>query len=371
VISGFERPVGVVGDLGGGSLELVQVNGHHVGTGASVKLGGLALQDRSGGNLKAAERIVRLDLDGLPQLDAMDGQDFFAVGGTWRALGMLHQRQTGYPLNVMHGYVISAREAADFLKIVERADASTLAAVEEVSQARRPLLTYGALVLEHLIRRGKPRSVVISAQGVREGLLFEQTVESERAIDPLMAGARDYNILRSRNPAHADDLSQWMKRLFNNIGLSETQADGRIREATCLLSDIGWRAHPDYRGEQSLNVIAHAAFLGIDHPGRALIALAIFHRYAGLKETSDMANRLRTLLSPRQADRALLLAAALRVAYLISGAMPGILPRTAITLDDNRLRLNLPADLSPLWSDRVAGRLKQFGKLIGKDVVSN
>ena len=146
------------------------------------------------------------ELDKLPQIEAMKGRDFYAVGGTWRALATLHQHQVHYPLNVMHGYTLPAKDVADFVKLVEKADLTGLDAIDAVSSARRPLLAYGALVLDELIKRGKPRAVIISAQGVREGLLHEQLSDEERAADPLLRAARDYNHLRARDPRHVGTL---------------------------------------------------------------------------------------------------------------------------------------------------------------------
>lgn len=367
VISGFDDPDGVVGDLGGGSLELISVRNGTVGQGASVPLGGLALLDRSRGSLKAAEKIVKDELDKLPQLAAMRGRDFFAVGGTWRALATLHQRRANYPLNVMHGYGLPAKDVADFVKLVERADATVLDAIEAVSSARRPLLAYGALVLDEVIKRGKPRSVIVSAQGVREGLLHEQLPAEQRLADPLLQAARDYNLLRARDPRHAADLIEWTRGIIETAGLSQDEPPARLVEAVCLLSDIGWRAHPDYRGEQSMNVIAHAYFTGVDHVGRAFLALTIFLRYAGLKASSPAAAGLRTLLSPSLFARAMLIAATFRVAYLLSAGMAGILPRIQATCVDKRLVLRFPEDLAPLASERVEGRLKQLARLLDRD----
>lgn len=366
VLSGFVRPDGVVGDLGGGSLELVDVLGENVGQGVSVPLGGLALQDRSGGSLKAAERIVREELDALPQIEAMKGRSFYAVGGTWRALARLHMRQTNYPLNVMHAYTLPPKDVADFARMIERVDADILDSIEAVSSARRPLLAFGALVLDHLIRKGRPGAVVISAQGVREGLLHEQLDPSDRAADPLLRATEDYNTLRSRDPAHAAELIRWVDAFLESAGLEESAEERRLRHAACLLSDIGWRAHPDYRGEQSLNVISHAAFIGLDHPARAYLSLAVFYRYAGLKDDSATM-RLRELVTPRMLDRARLLGAIMRVAYLLSAAMHGLLPRMQLMATGKKVVLAVPAELSAMASERVAGRLKQLGKLLGKD----
>ncbi|KRE13959.1 exopolyphosphatase [Bosea sp. Root381] len=367
ILSGFDNPDGVVGDLGGGSLELISVAGGKTGRGASVPLGGLALLDRSKNSLRQAEKIVKDELDKLPQVAAMRGRDFYAVGGTWRALATLHQHQVNYPLNVMHGYALSARDVADFVKLVEKADLTGLDSIDSVSSARRPLLAYGALVLDELIKRGRPRSIIISAQGVREGLLHEQLSPAERAADPLLRSARDYNHLRARDPRHADDLIAWSRTILESAGLPTHGLSERMIEAVCLLSDIGWRAHPDYRGEQSMNVIAHAYFTGVDHVERAFLALSIFHRYAGLKSSSAAAAALRSLLPPPILERALLLAAIFRVAYLLSAGMAGLLPRMQASCVDGRLVLRLPEDLRQLASERVIGRLKQLAKLLGRE----
>jgi exopolyphosphatase/guanosine-5'-triphosphate,3'-diphosphate pyrophosphatase len=368
VISGFAEPHGVVGDLGGGSLELIAVDGDRVGQGISLPIGGLALLDKSKGQIKLADKIVREQLEDHPQVTAMRGKDFFAVGGTWRALATLHQRQCGYPLSVMHGYTVPARDVADFARLVERADTSMLEAIDAVSSARRPLLAYGALVLDALIKRGRPRAVVISASGVREGMLHDMLPERERRVDPLLRGAQDYNQLRSREPRHAADLVEWVQKLVASAGLPQDEMDRRLQDAACLLSDIGWRAHPDYRGEQSLNVIAHAAFSGVDHTGRAFLALTVYHRYAGLKSGSLSSESLRPLLTPNLLERSLILASAFRVAYLLSAGMPGILPRATLTCVDSRLVLRLANDLHALSSERVTSRLKQLAKLLGREL---
>ena len=121
-------------------------------------------------------------------------------------------------------------------------------------------------------------------------------------------------------------------------GLDETAEERRLRHAACLLADIGWRAHPDYRGEQSLNIIAHAAFVGVDHPGRAYLALAVFFRHVGLVD-EELSPRLRELASTRVLDRARVLGAALRVAYLVSASTTGVLPKTPMMVERGRLVL--------------------------------
>src|SRR6266851_3261512 len=248
VVSGFHRPDGIVGDLGGGSLELSEIRGPRVRPGVTLPLGGLALQDLSSKSIKKAEKIVRTALADARLLEDGKGRIFYAIGGTWRALARLHMWQTGYPLHVMHGYVIGAKEAFDFSSLVHRVDPEMLSQIEVVTDARRPLLAYAALVLENLVQIARPKDVVVSALGVREGLLYSMLDAKERDQDPLIAAASELNVLRSRSPAHGEELIAWTDRFMASSGLEETAEERRLRHVACLLADIGWRAHPDYRG---------------------------------------------------------------------------------------------------------------------------
>jgi exopolyphosphatase/guanosine-5'-triphosphate,3'-diphosphate pyrophosphatase len=368
VVSGFHRPDGIMGDLGGGSLELTDVRGHRVQPGITLPLGGLALQDVSKKSIKKAEKLVKKALGEVRLLEGGKGRSFYAIGGTWRSLARLHMWQKGYPLHVMHGYVIPAKEAYEFSGLVHRVDTETLSQIEAVADARRPLLSYAALVLEHLIDMARPKDIVISALGVREGLLYSMLDAEERREDPLIAAAQELNVLRSRSPAHGQELITWTDRFMASTGIEETAEERRLRHAACLLGDIGWRAHPDYRGEQSLNIIANAAFVGIDHPGRAYLALAVFFRHVGLID-EEVSPRLRELASTRVLDRARVLGAALRVAYLVSASTTGVLPKTPMVVERGRLVLRFENGLKTLAGERVFVRLRQLARLIGREPV--
>jgi exopolyphosphatase/guanosine-5'-triphosphate,3'-diphosphate pyrophosphatase len=364
VVSGFFHPDGVVGDLGGGSLELTEVTGAEIGSGITLPLGGLSLQALSGGSVKKAQRIAREALARAPQLGLLKGRTFYAVGGTWRALARLHLTARNHPLRVMHGYDLDPEEGLDFLRFVEREDARSLKNIEAITEARRPLLAYGAIVLEEIIRAADPRRIKVSALGVREGLLFERLDPEARARDPLLAAAAEFNLLRSRSPQHCEELRPWSDRFFETLGFDETENERRLRHAACLLADIGWRAHPDYRGEQSLNLIAYAGFVGLDHPGRAYLALSVFFRHEGL--SLDKASPLLVKLAgPRLLERARLLSALMRVAYPISVAMEGVLPHVPLFARRDEIILQLPTGMAALANERLTNRMRQLAKLAG------
>jgi len=367
VVSGIHNPDGIVGDLGGGSLELIDVRGSRVRSGVTLPLGSLALQDSSHKSLKRAERIVKTDLSGVAQLKSGRGRAFYAVGGTWRALARIHIVQSGYPLRVMHGYSIPAADALDFAQRLRRlASANMLANIEVVADARRPLLTYAALVLEYIIRVARPKTIVFSTFGVREGLLYELLPQTERARDGLTCAAQDLNELLSRSSRHAKELIGWTDRFVRVMRLRETEEDRRLRHAACLLSDIGWRVHPDHRGEETLSLITNGNFGSVSHQGRAFIALSVFYRYAGLSEENQPPAVIRALVPPAMDERARVLGAAFRVAHLVSAARPGVLPAIHFRSRGRKLMLVFEHRMVDLVADRVGNRFRQLARLVGR-----
>jgi exopolyphosphatase/guanosine-5'-triphosphate,3'-diphosphate pyrophosphatase len=366
VLSGIHEPNGIAGDLGGGSLEVIDIRNTKIGNGETFPIGGLRLEEAADKSIKKAEKLVAEALEGSKVLGKGEKRPFYAIGGTWRSLARLHMRQTGYPLHVMHQYSIEPDEASDFCRMVAKRDIDSLDSIEVVSRNRRALLPYGALVLDQVIKVMNPSMIVMSALGVREGHLYDLLDREEQAKDPLISACEELAYLRSRSPRHVKELGPWSGMVFQALGLDETTEEARLRVAACLLGDIGWRAHPEYRGEQSLNLIAHAAFIGIDHPGRAYLALANFYRHEGLID-EGLSPHIRELASTRLIERARALGATLRVAYLISGAMPGVVGRTKVMTRGRALTLILPRDLAPLAGARVSGRLAQLAKLAGRE----
>ncbi|MDX8433377.1 MULTISPECIES: exopolyphosphatase [Mesorhizobium] len=369
VISGFHPANGIAGDLGGGSLELIDINGEAIGDGITLPLGGLRLQDMAKNSLAQAQKIAREQLARAKLLKGGQGRVFYAVGGTWRNLARLHMEMSNYPLGVMHHYEIPADSVLSFLKQVTKAEIEKVRGIEGVSKNRRSLLPYGAVVLQEIMAAMQPSKIVVSALGVREGFLYSLLDEAEQKADPLISAAEELALLRSRSVHHAHELVEWTGKAFAAFGIDETGDEARYRHAACLLADIGWRAHPEYRGRQSLNIIAHASFIGVDHPGRAYLALAGAYRHDGIFN-EGIAPEIKALAPPRILERARLLAAMMRVVYLLTAAMPGIMPRLKWENRPNgALALVLPASLADLYGERPAGRLAQLARITNRRLV--
>ena len=368
IVSGFADTDGIVGDLGGGSLELIDVTRLDVGKGITLPLGGIRLSEASGGSPAQARIIARKYLRTAGLLNKGAGRAFYAVGGTWRALGALHMEARNYPLHMIQGYELGFSDAMDFLNDVVTAKDQKDPAYAAISKSRRNLLPFGAVALQETIAIMKPSRVFFSAQGVREGYLYSLLPEREKARDPLLSAAGELAILRARSPEHARELAEWTGRVMPLFGITETPEEARYRETACLLADISWRAHPDYRGLQALNLIAHGTFVGITHPGRAFIALANYYRFEGLSDDA-VSSSLAGIAPPRLRELAKLLGGLLRVAYLFSASMPGVVPHIAFrkaSASDVDLELVVPSDYAELAGERLDARLQQLAKLTGK-----
>ncbi|MEO1205900.1 MAG: Ppx/GppA phosphatase family protein [Pseudomonadota bacterium] len=364
----FCKPNGVVGDLGGGSLELLNVQNGGADHATSLGLGGLRLIEKSNGDIGKALSLIDRVLDKVEWLDIGAKRSFFMVGGTWRAFAKLHMERTSYPLHVMQGYRMSVDEALALAKELRTADPlSSVDAISTVSRSRREILPFGAAALERVLLRMKPKDVVTSVFGVREGLIYDMLPTNERRKDPLISFCTDYARLRSRSPEHAMELCSWTAPLFEKGDLAESSDERRLRHAACLLSDIAWRAHPDYRGEQSLNVVAHAALTGLGHQGRIFLALAIYHRHEG-KNGNDLdgiSNRMKKLISKRDQKRSKIIGLAIRAAHMLAVGMPGVVTRTPLSFEGDTLVLTIPKSLAALDGVRVKRRFQTLADAVG------
>ncbi|MDR7146612.1 exopolyphosphatase [Rhizobium sp. BE258] len=369
IISGFFHPDGIAGDLGGGSLELIDIKEREIGKGITLPLGGLRLSEYAGGSLDKARAFARKHVRSAGKiLEKGAGRTFYAVGGTWRNIAKLHMELSQYPLHMMQGYEVTLEGMMQFLDQVEVARDSKDPAFQAVSKHRRALLPFGAVAMKEVLSAMKPSIISFSAQGVREGYLYSLLSEGERRADPLLAAAGELAILRARSPEHARELAEWTGRMIPSFGISETEEEGRYRQAACLLADISWRAHPDYRGLQALNLIAHSSFVGISHPGRAFIALTNYYRFEGLHDDGSTAP-LAKIAGPQFVERAKLLGGLLRVVYLFSASMPGVVKNLHFrksSQPDVDIELVVPHDYHDFTGERLEGRLQQLSKLTNK-----
>lgn len=369
IMMGFVDPDGIAGDLGGGSLELIDISSDKLKQAVTLPVGGLRLIDATGNKIEKAQPLIDEAFAQVPWLGQGAGRPFYAVGGSWRAIAKLHMEQTNYPLHVTHGYAIPTLEAIAFCEFLRKTKKlSGMAGFEGLAKARREVLPFGALVMERLLRSLNPSEVVFSVFGIREGLIYSLLPAHERRKDPLLSFCAEYAALRSRSVEQAWELCKWTDPLFEPPGPKETPEERRLRYAACLISDIGWREHPDYRGEQSLNLLAHSGLSGVDHPGRVFMALAIFYRHAGASQehAAELSERLKLLISKRAQKRARIVAAAIRTAHMLSVGVPGVIDEAPLSYEGDKLVLTIPKTYAGLDGERFRRRFETLAQLVEK-----
>lgn len=361
VLAGIPEADGLVADLGGGSLDMVTVKTGKSGMALTLPFGPLRLMDIAHGDPDSARKLVDDGLSVLTNFDKLEGRSLYAVGGVWRSFARVDMEDINYPLHVLHNYRIPASRALRLCKGLSRLSKKSLDKMKIVSRRRAEALPYGAVVLERLLAATNIRDVVISAYGLREGLLYQRLSDDERARDPLIEFAAASNQRHSRTPPHADEMFQWMTPLFPD----EDAEMRRIRQAVCYFSDIGWRRHPDDRALGTFDQVLTAPFAGAEHRARALIATAIFHRYTG-DEDFPREIAAHDLLNDTDDIAARRIGLAARLAFALTASAVGELPHYRLRMTPTRVLLDVSRRRENIAGEPVQKRLGALANCFGR-----
>ncbi len=364
LLAGIPEADGVAGDLGGGSLELVSIKQGKIKTGVTLPLGPLRLMDISGGQMTTAAEIIEEAFANAPVLKKLEGRAFYAVGGAWRNLARIHMTRTGYPLRVIQQYAIPRHEALLLTEEVSRMTPADIRQAGDVSERRAETLPLASLVLNRLLAMSGARNLVFSVLGVREGVLYANLPKKKRKADPLLSATWDFARRYSRSPAHELELCEWSGHLCGPNGIECTRRWTRLRLAAAMLADIGWRAHPDYRGSRAFTLVSQANFTSIDHYSRAFLALCVYFRYQGVFTAPPA--EIAALVDDKAIHRARVMAGLFRLAYMLSAAMPGALPNIPLEMDEETVTLRLSGEYAALKGETVEKRLAQLARALSR-----
>lgn len=356
-LSGIPEANGVVGDIGGGSLELIEVGGGRTGRSATLPLGPFRMR-----SLPPKQRADFIDeaLFTAQWIEEARGRNLYLVGGAWRAIARIYMSQTGYPLHIIHHYQVDAATLRDFSRFLARQSTVSLAGIPGVPQRRLEVLSSAALVLSRLIGHLSPSNVVFSAHGLREGLWYAALSPKQRNQDPLLAACRALAMRESRFGPHGEKLFRFLAPAFPN----ESEAEGRLRLAASLMSDISWRVSPDYRADQASRRILLAPLSAFDHPARAFVALAVYARYQGsLEGAVELPGS--TLIDHKAARRALAIGLGLRFAHTITGGTAAPLATMRLAQKEERLVLEIQPKAARLIAETSTRRLEAFARGLG------
>jgi len=360
LLSGVPAADGLLGDLGGGSLDLVVLDKGKFRQNATLPLGHLILPERAGDVPAKAKAIVNEHLEGLPWIGRIKGRSLYAVGGSWRTIARMFIEQTRHPLHVIDNYAIETEEALRLADLIAGLSPRTLLKIPTIPNRRAETLPYAAMVMRALLEIARPARMIFSGFGMREGKLLESLPPAMRKQDPLVSGAATLAERAGRFSISGEEIRDWIEPLFPD----DNPDARRLRLVASLLSDIGWTEHPDYRGEHAFHRVLRLPFAGLTHSDRVHLALAIFVRYNGAAD-SPLVAPVMSLLRKGELEQVQVLGLALRLAHTVSGSAPGLLSRTSLKIKKNELVLQVPEDGTPFVSETVERRLRTLGRAKG------
>jgi exopolyphosphatase / guanosine-5'-triphosphate,3'-diphosphate pyrophosphatase len=359
VLSAIPDADGIVGDLGGGSLELVDIAEGEVVETASLPFGVLriaALAEKGGNSLS---KKVAKAVDVVDFRQRGKKRPFYMVGGSWRALARLDMLISDYPLPITHHYRMKPERPAQLQKAIASLDLADLKSLPSLSVSRMPSLPHANLLLKVLVEELKPSELIVSSFGIREGLLYDDLDTRTRALDPLIEAAREAGRGLGRFAEHGALLDRWIAPIFRE----DDEVLARLRLVACLLADVAWQANPDFRAERGVDMALHGNWVGIDGPGRVMIAQALFSNF-GARGFDDF--EVASLCTSEQLRRASHWGLAMRLGQRLSGGVAASLERSRLALKDGLVRLELRKGDEALYGETVERRLRTLATALGK-----
>jgi len=364
VIAGSPRADGLVGDLGGASLELTRITGGEPGSGVTLPLGPFAFPAPF--NPDAAKAAVARELRAISSGYA--ARTFNAVGGAWRTLAQLHMRLADYPLGIIHQYELSRADALEAARFIEGQSRGSLERIEGISKRRVETLPHAAAVLEGLIEGLGLQRVVLSAYGLREGLLFESMNRLTRQENPLVAGCAALGGRPQAAETLGAALDAWLQSAFERLEPAFGARDGVLLAAACRLADFGAQLHPDHRADLVFEQVLRAPIAGADHAERVFLACAAFGRHTA-SSVNPAPHIVGRLLTPERYQRARAIGAAVRLGCDLSGRGPDLLTRARLEFKPDAVILQAEAGWEvALLGDPVGKRAATLAGLLDREL---
>ena len=307
---------------GGASLELTRLADGEPGKGVTLPLGPFAIDDR--GRFDPVKVRATVERCLRPLASRFSAKSFNAVGGAWRNFALIHMRMSGYPLEIIHQYEIEARDALNAAAFLGRQSRGSLERIEGISRRRLETLPHAALVLEGLIQHLGIERIVLSAYGLREGLLLESVSPRLRRRDPLVEGCAALGARYALAEPLGAALEAWLCEPFSHLEPVFDSRDRTLLAAACRLAELGAQLHPDHRARLIFDQVLRAPIAGMDHAERVFLACAAFARHSASPNFPQPEITTRLLTGERR-DRARAIGAALRLGCDLSGRNPELL----------------------------------------------
>ena len=345
---------GVVFDLGGGSLQLVEVLSRHAGRLGSWPLGAVRMTEHFLADddppSKKARKALRAHVAELLADEAAwlprSGRRIVGIGGTMRNLAAAAQAEAGMPSNGVQGFAITRDALGDLIDRLQSTKAAERGSVKGVKYARADLILAGALVVDSVLVHGEFEAIEVTEAGLREGIFFASYLDGD---PPLFDDVRRSSIVNlaaryNVDPAHTEHVARLALGLFDELAEQGLHPGDRWERellfCACTLHDIGMSVDYDDHHKHSRYLILNAGLPGFDPREVALIAQAARYHRKGTPEFAELAPVVRD----GDEDRLNRLALLLRLAEDLERSRDQSVRAAHVAADNGTIRLELEAD---------------------------
>ncbi len=351
VLLGWPQADGLVCDIGGASMELAEVRQGTIGHCLSAPLGPMLFNRPM--DADTMTRTIRQQIRALRKEFRGSYRALYLVGGSWRTIAKIDMARRAYPLRVINEYSLSRDALARTLTLIETSAAANQLGKLNVSPDRIHLVPIAARILRALVDDLQTEEIAVSAYGIREGVLYDNMPGKLRKRDPLIEACLHAEYASARMPGYGSLMFSFIAPLLKSC----TDEQQRLIQAACILHDVSWRAHPDYRAVSCFDFATRASLGGIDHAGRVFLAYALFNRYKNTNVPA-YAQSMLGLLTPEETERAVMVGKALRFAAMLTVGSPDSLGRLKFKPRRHVLTLELPQSVAIVLGETVMERFR-------------
>jgi exopolyphosphatase/guanosine-5'-triphosphate,3'-diphosphate pyrophosphatase len=284
---------GVVLEIGGGSLQLIQVVDRRAKALSSFTLGAVRLTERflpgdGPARKKDMQRLrghVRDTLKGLSWLSE-SGSRLVGVGGAVRNLAAAAQHAAG-PIELgIQGFVISPSALADLVHTLAALPPSERGTVPGIKPERGDIILAAALVLETVVELGGFDGLEATEAGLRDGVFLARTMlaDGEPLFDDVReAAVRNLAIQYESDMTHVEHVARLALQMHDSLVKQKLFApkpgERELLWAASMLHDVGMTISYDDHHKHSRYLILEAELPGFDPRERMLIAqMSRYHR---------------------------------------------------------------------------------------------
>ncbi|RQD68893.1 MAG: exopolyphosphatase [Tindallia sp. MSAO_Bac2] len=290
---------GITIDIGGASTEIGWIEKNQLKEAVSLDFGAVTLTEKYIGRetispekVAKVEACITKELEKLEWLKALKHYPVIGLGGTIRTLAKMDKHKIGYPLESLHNYQMTFDEVEEAYSKVTRGTVPEIKKLPGINKDRADIIAAGLAPVHALMKRMKTEKLVISGNGLREGVFFEQYLKEidypKPVLEDVLFHSAD-NIIKNfgMNEKHCHRVKKLALALFDQTselhGMGENER--KLLAVAALLHDLGMCIDYYNHHKHGFYLALNVRINGLRNRERVMVAYLVgSHRESNLKE---------------------------------------------------------------------------------------